>query len=79
MKYCRASDQEGRAEIAGMLRNLRCIGCSREPTPTEVDEMICVFGHKVTPIDAPALRWECLGCQTERFAFRPRVAGGRPS
>lgn len=62
-----------------VLEQLRCLACFRTPTDEEVTEMLGVFGHKITPADAPALRWECLGCQTERFAFRPRAAGGRPS
>jgi hypothetical protein len=43
-----------------LVGKLRCDGCQRAPTATEVEEMLFTFGAKMKPNEN--LVWECRAC-----------------
>lgn len=61
------------AEVSRVCSGLRCDRCQRAPTPSEVEEMVAVFGHKLSESDVGAaieaggtcVVWECCDCRSK--------------
>jgi hypothetical protein len=56
------------------LSSMRCEGCGRAPTRSEVLEMVDDFGHRLQPEHVPELHWNCKACDDRNR--RRRANGG---